>query len=851
MSAVNEVISSKGIGEFIKDRSLLILGFGREGRSSYEYLRKHFPEKRIAIADKNEIDIHDGKTEIISGPDYLSRINDFDIVLKSPGISLLDVKIDDDTYVTCQMDLFLKFAPGKKIGVTGTKGKSTTSSLIYSVLKAAGFNTCLIGNIGVPVFEYIDDTADMIPVIEMSCHQLEYTRHSPDIAVITNLYEEHLDHYGSFSNYVDAKMNIAKYQSEEDYLIHNKEQNLEDFTDVSVLKGKKVAVGMNDGENDPFLASLVGINPHLPGRHNAEDEFFAAAVGRILEVSEEDIKEGIKNFKGIPHRLEYAGTFMGVSFYNDCIATVPRSVLLGIEALKKVDTLIVGGMDRGLDYSEFTEKLAESSVNGFICMPETGTKIGKEIKKLNGNKTVVFADTMKEAVTAAYDITAPGKICLISPAASSYNYYKNFEEKGNLFKKEVVEQGRERTEDRLGKIAADFVEAQKTISKVEPLISLYAYPICAEMFVEMGKMPDKWKLRRCDKLLVKKAGLFCNLSGISALLIITILSLSDNPEKRLDELMEARAILREYFPPVPDYISLASVVLSEESDSSAWKQIAEKAKYIYDEIKVEDKLLTIGGDIVFSVILAKSGLDPERVKEETGICRNILREEGFESKSIHSLSRVLALDSDYPEVNCDRFVRLYRSLSEKGFKYGKDYQLPMLGLAALIPSDIEFIAEDIMNVDSYLSEQDMYKGGIPKYSEKVRLMHAAMIVAGSGNHTGEINGINHDIIVAMEITMWMLFDALFIGSSESFRFPDEQEPSALYDYSDVKKEIKEFRDNTSKEIKEGINKIKEKADLTEIETHEFKEKMKELKKDKTKDFKDGLEDLKKKNPFKK
>lgn len=823
MSAVNELTPAEGIGEFIKDRSVLILGFGREGRSSYEYLRRHYPSKEITVADRNEIEIDDEKVRIISGPDYLSKINDYDIVLKSPGISLLDVKINDDTYVTCQMDLFLQFAQCKKIGVTGTKGKSTTSSLIFCVLKAAGIDTCLIGNIGVPVFEFMDRAKGMIPVIEMSCHQLEYTRHSPDIAVITNLYEEHLDHYGSFQGYVDAKMNIAKYQTVSDYLIHNKEQNLSDYTDLSKLKGKRIAVGMKDGEEDPFLGTLVDINPHLPGRHNAQDEFFAAAVAKIVGVSENDIKEGLKRFQGIPHRLEFAGTFMGVSFYNDCIATVPRSVLLGIEALKNVDTLIVGGMDRGLDYSEFIKDLSKSKVNSFICMPETGTTIGKAIKKLNGSKTIVFVDTMKEAVKAAYDVTAPGKICLISPAASSYNYYKNFEEKGNLFKKEVKEQGRARTREQLKKTTNDFVFAQKVISKVEPLISLYAYPICAEMFVERGKTPDKWKLRRCDKLLIKKAGLFSNFSGISALLIITTLSLSDNPEKRLDELMRAKDILRTYFPPVPDYISLAAVVLSEGSDPASWDRIARKAKAIYEEIKVEDKLLTIGGDIVFSVILAKSNLNPERVGEEAGICRNILREEGFDRKSTHSLSRVLALDVDSPEVNCSRFISLYNRLKDSGCKYGKDYQLPMLGLAALLPGDIEFIASDIMDVDAYLSEHDMYKGRLPKYSGKVRLMHAAMIVAGCGNRMRERTGINHDIIVAMEITIWMLFDTLFIGSSESFLFPDELGAPDTADYRDVKQEIREFKENTSRDIKDSISKIKERADLTEINKEVFKD----------------------------
>ncbi len=211
-----------------KNKKVLILGFGREGMSTYRFLRNMYPDMHLTIADKNEIKLDDKNVTLICGDSYMDSLNDFNIVMKSPGIAFLDVDIKDGTLVTCQTDLFLKFAPCRKVGITGSKGKTTTSTLIYDMLKEGGFDARLIGNIGVPVLEDINTvTPETIAVIEMSSHQLEFTTSSPEVAVLTNIYEEHLDHYrDGFRGYVNAKLNIVRRQKEGDTFIYNATQSL-------------------------------------------------------------------------------------------------------------------------------------------------------------------------------------------------------------------------------------------------------------------------------------------------------------------------------------------------------------------------------------------------------------------------------------------------------------------------------------------------------------------------------------------------------------------------------------------------------------------------------------------------
>ncbi len=428
--------------EYIKNKKILILGFGREGKSTYNYIRKHLPEKALSIGDKNKPEIDDSNVNIIYGDDYLKCLGDFDIVFKSPGIAFLDDDMyPETTEITCQTDMFLRFCEPTVVGITGSKGKTTTSTLIYEMLKAGGVNTCLIGNIGVPVFEKADEGKDLVAVIEMSSHQLEFTTASPHVAVIVNIYQEHLDHYKTgFKGYVGSKLNIALHQQKEDVLIYNPEQNLEGVVNWDeVVKGIPAPVTFTGVENDAFVNELWQSTEHLKGEHNRQDIAYALAAARVFGVSDEAAKLAIKNFGGIEHRMEYVGVINGVTYYNDSIATIPTAVMGAVKAIGNVDTHIFGGLDRGIDYTDFIAFLKSNNVNNLIGLPETGHTIIEELKKQGCTKNMICAKNMADAVKSAHECTEKGKSCLFSPAAASYNYYKNFEEKGKHYKSLIAE----------------------------------------------------------------------------------------------------------------------------------------------------------------------------------------------------------------------------------------------------------------------------------------------------------------------------------------------------------------------------------------------------------------------------
>lgn len=426
--------------DFFRDKTVLILGFGREGKATLNFLRKHYPDRKFYIADKNAVTLDDKNVQLICGENYLDCINDFDIVMQSPGISLRDVQIKDGTTVTGEMDLFLRFVPCKKIGITGTKGKSTTTTLTYRMLQASGVPSMIMGNIGTPVFECIDEVIGKVAVIEMSCHQLEFAKASPDIAIFTNAYPEHLDHYNGFEGYIGAKLNIVRYQDENGLFISSADQPLEEIVGgLDFVKSARKKISCKAYETDEFFKSLTTLSEFLPGENQWQDIFFAATAAREFGVSNEAIEEAVRGFGGIPHRLEKFNVRNGISFYDDAIATIPHAVLSNVKSLGNVGTLIIGGMDRGLDYSEFIDGLMAAPIDNLICMPETGYTIADSLIQKGCTLNVVKCETLEQAVAKSFELTQSGKACLLSPAAASYNRYKNFEEKGNAFKRLVAE----------------------------------------------------------------------------------------------------------------------------------------------------------------------------------------------------------------------------------------------------------------------------------------------------------------------------------------------------------------------------------------------------------------------------
>ncbi|MDD2909464.1 MAG: Mur ligase family protein [Candidatus Pacebacteria bacterium] len=398
----------------MKNKKIIIVGFGREGKNTYKTLKKLFPLKSIALADKKEIKADE--REIYTGKDYLNNLKDYDVIIKTPGIPFNEVKKNAGlAKITSQTELFLENCSGKVIGVTATKGKSTTSTLIYKILKDSFKNVKLVGNMGKPCLSYLLTAKPKdIFVFEMSCHQLDHISKSPNIAVFINIYPEHLDYYKTFSKYFNAKKNITKFQDRNDLFIYNPE-----FKEIENIKTKAHKI--------PFRESF--------SKNNIHKDIIAAAiaVSKMFGLTEKEIKKSIDEFKTLDSRIEFLGNFDGINFYNDSLATIPEATIFALNELKNVNTLILGGLDRGIKFNKLTEEIKNKKIKNIILFPNTDKKIYKDLK--NENINFFFTDSMKEAVLFAKKNTKKGSICLLSPAAPSYNLFKDYKDRANQFKK--------------------------------------------------------------------------------------------------------------------------------------------------------------------------------------------------------------------------------------------------------------------------------------------------------------------------------------------------------------------------------------------------------------------------------
>jgi UDP-N-acetylmuramoylalanine--D-glutamate ligase len=396
---------------FLGMKSALILGYGKEGNVTEKYLKSNYRDLKIGKADKD------------ISKDYMSKQNDFDIVVKTPGIPKKKVDIQ---YTTATNIFFseIKRNGNLVIGVTGSKGKSTTASLIYSILREAGKDVRLLGNIGEPMLGALLSpiSKDEIFVVEFSSYQLDDIEFSPNIAVITNLFPEHMDYHSGLKNYYLSKKNITNFQDKKDVFIYNK-SNKELLAWAKEIQARPVAFNQD---------SLSGqINSSLIGEHNKENILAAIAAVKEFNISDEAIKNAVEKFKPLPHRLEFVGKFKGIEFYDDAISTTPESTILAIKSLKKVDTIFLGGQDRGYNFKLLEKTIKKYKIRNAVVFPESGNRI--DLKGLRVLKT----KSMQKAVRFAYKNTEEGKICLLSCASPSYSLWKNFDEKGKHFKKLV------------------------------------------------------------------------------------------------------------------------------------------------------------------------------------------------------------------------------------------------------------------------------------------------------------------------------------------------------------------------------------------------------------------------------
>ena len=421
----------------LKNKKVLILGIGREGKDTLLFLKKVFPKKIFTVADAKKFDdldvktrkiLEETKSELLLGEDYLKKVNDFDVIIKSPGIPFSKYK----SKLTSQTELFFDNCPGKIIGITGTKGKSTTSSLIYSILKENKTKSFLVGNIETPSLSFLlDAKKEDVFVYELSSHQLQGLKKSPFIAVFLNIYPEHLDYYNSFEEYFLAKTNIAKYQTKEDYFIFNsKIKEIDDFS--KKVKSKKIELNIND------FSSFLKENQQFLEITHIDNLIAVLNVVKILNIPTEKIIKALNKYKRLPHRLEFIGEYRGIRFYDDSIATIPESVIFALDSLgDDVETLIAGGHDRGIKYEKLAKRIKKSNIKNLIVFPGSGEKILRDVKKEGKKIKTIIVNNMEEAIVNSYKLTSKGKICLLSPASPSFGIFKDYKDRGDLFKKYI------------------------------------------------------------------------------------------------------------------------------------------------------------------------------------------------------------------------------------------------------------------------------------------------------------------------------------------------------------------------------------------------------------------------------
>jgi len=429
--------------DIFKNKKVVVVGEGIEGESSTKFLK----EKG---ADVTSIDEKQGK-------DYLQGLDQYDLVVRSPGvkISLLEKYVPREK-ITSQTKIFFDLCPAEIIGVTGTKGKGTTASLIYEMLKKQGFDAYLGGNIGLPPFEFLDKlTTQSKVVLELSSFQLMDLKKSPHIAIMLMVTSEHLNYHGSIAEYVDAKRNILRGQSEKDYAILNRDYPATNESDTHT-RGKTFQVSrereaidegcfVRDGKiwiriKEQEVEIIDTQNILLPGKHNYENVCAASMAAYLTRVSKENIAFVLKAFKGLEHRLELVTTINGVRYYDDSFSTTPGTAVAAIQAFKEPEILILGGSSKQSDFLELGEIIAKAeNIKAIIGIGIEWKRIKEQITD-SALPTVLIegAKDMQTIVAAASKLAVPGDVVLLTPACASFDMFKNYKDRGEQFKKEVI-----------------------------------------------------------------------------------------------------------------------------------------------------------------------------------------------------------------------------------------------------------------------------------------------------------------------------------------------------------------------------------------------------------------------------
>ncbi len=451
----------------IKDKKVAVLGIGISNIPLIKYLINIGVD--VTAFDKNTSEnLGDAFKELDGlpvkyslGNDYLTRLKGFELIFRTPGmrpdVPELAEAIANGAELTSEMEVFLNLCPAQVFAVTGSDGKTTTTTLIYRILTEEGYNCWLGGNIGTPLLSRIDEVKDTDKVIlELSSFQLMTIKKSPAIAVITNISPNHLDVHKSLQEYIDAKKNIFLYQNSGDKLILNYDNDItKAFSDEAkgeyqyfsraaglekgvILKNNNIVVRKQDME-----IKIVNANDIIiPGVHNIEN-YMAATAATIDYVKPETIAKVATSFKGVEHRIELVRELNGIKFYNSSIDSSPSRTIAALSTFKNRVILIAGGKDKGIPYDPIGQVIAEK-VKILLLIGATAPRIEEAYNNyvhqtdIESEVKIIHCDTYGEIVAKAYSEAVPGDCVILSPASTSFDMFKNFEQRGNLFKELVM-----------------------------------------------------------------------------------------------------------------------------------------------------------------------------------------------------------------------------------------------------------------------------------------------------------------------------------------------------------------------------------------------------------------------------
>lgn len=434
----------------LKNKKIAVVGLGVEGLASVKYLKKH--GAKVTELDKNQ------------GEKYLNELNQYDLIVRSPGVKISKLITNNSSLITSkitsQTKLFFDLCPCPIIGVTGTKGKGTTASLIYEMLKKDGRDAYLGGNIGKPPLEFLDKlTPRSIVVLELSSFQLQDITKSPHIAVMLMTTSEHLKAWGdanyhdSIEEYVDAKRNILRFQTSSDFAIVNRDYPASNESDIH-SEGKVYYVSrerngyegcfigddalwfLKNGEKTRIIANS---QIRIPGGHNLENACAAVMTADLCGVSKENMVSVLKSFKGLEHRLELVRTVNGVAYYDDSFSTTPETAIAAIEAFKQPEILILGGSSKNSDFTELGRVISsKDNIKAIIGIGIEWPQIKKSIKyHVSSIMYIEGAEDMQAIVLAVAKVAKKGDVVLLSPACASFDMFKNYKDRGEQFKREV------------------------------------------------------------------------------------------------------------------------------------------------------------------------------------------------------------------------------------------------------------------------------------------------------------------------------------------------------------------------------------------------------------------------------